>query len=65
MDKMKAQETAEIRAVLTPAQATQYDVLLAEHKKQHEAKGHQDSMDHGKMKAPMKIPMGSMPGMSN
>ena len=65
MNKMRTQQTAEIRAALTPAQATQYDMLLADHEKQHEAKAHHDSMDHGKMKTPMKMPMGSMPGMSH
>lgn len=55
MNKMMTQEMAEVRAVLTPDQQKQFDTMMAEHKKQHEA------MDHSKMK----MPMGSMPGMSH
>lgn len=36
-------------------QQKQFDTMMAEHKKQHEA------MDHSKMK----MPMGSMPGISH
>lgn len=47
MDKMRAQEMAEIRATLTPAQQTQFDAMMAEHQKGHDknhaGKAHADS----------------------
>ncbi len=60
MDKMMVQEMADVRAVLTPDQQKQFDTMMAEHKKEHEAKAHH-KMNHGNMK----MPMGSMPGMSH
>ncbi len=55
MDPTMKQAMAEVRAVLTPEQQTQFDGMVAEHERKHHA------MDDTTSHHSMKMPPGSMP----